>query len=94
VILLTLHVNQDGICLNIYLHASKTLVNTQLLVFVLIMVCSISNRYIPESLRWLVVTGKYQRAEQILLHICEINKAQLPDNINIKEFEDLVSQSE
>lgn len=51
-----------------------------------------SNRYIPESLRWLVVAGKYERAQQVLLHVCEINKSQLPDNIDIKEFEDLVSE--
>jgi len=46
-----------------------------------------SNRYIPESLRWLIATKRYARAEQLLNYICAVNGVQLPDGFKVADLD-------
>ena len=48
----------------------------------------------PESLRWLLVNGKYEQVQQTLRHICDVNGTKPPATFNVGDFDNEVSDSE
>lgn len=50
-----------------------------------------TQRYIPESLRWLQLRGRNDEVKVIFNRISQLNKRDLPD-FELKEFKDTTSQ--
>eukprot|EP00057_Strongylocentrotus_purpuratus_P023296 XP_011677770.1 PREDICTED: organic cation transporter protein-like [Strongylocentrotus purpuratus] len=42
--------------------------------------------FMPESARWLISVGQYEKAEKIIIKVAEVNKATAPDPIFTEEF--------
>ena len=40
----------------------------------------------PESARWLISVGQYEKAKKIIIKVAEVNKATAPDPIFTEEF--------
>nr|XP_054753097.1 solute carrier family 22 member 21-like [Lytechinus pictus] len=45
-------------------------------------------KWLPESARWLISTGKYDKAEKLIRHIAQTNDAKLPTPLFTEEFKE------
>ncbi|XP_054752660.2 organic cation transporter protein-like [Lytechinus pictus] len=49
--------------------------------------------WLPESARWLISVGKYDKAEKVISKVAEVNKAELPKPLFTKEYREEEDQS-
>eukprot|EP00057_Strongylocentrotus_purpuratus_P006088 XP_011660562.1 PREDICTED: organic cation transporter protein [Strongylocentrotus purpuratus] len=66
-----------------YIRSWRTL---QLVVTAPLLPMFIAFIWLPESARWLISIGKYDKAEKIINKVAEVNKAELPSPLFTKEY--------